>query len=114
MLWNAVRHCLLSRLRPDLGASVFFFFNDTATTEIYTLSLHDALPISARAPMGGRLDGGVLRLSPRERADPAAALPRPGELRGWRLQRRSGGGPGLGRSGAGELPVLRPHLPAAP
>src|SRR5256885_12227607 len=33
----------------------FFFFNDTATTEIYTLSLHDALPISAfrwwRAPL---------------------------------------------------------------
>src|SRR3989449_9263794 len=27
----------------------FFFFNDTATTEIYTLSLHDALPISIRA-----------------------------------------------------------------
>src|SRR2546425_2498492 len=40
--------------------SVFFFFNDTATTEIYTLSLHDALPISrshlaARASViGGR------------------------------------------------------------
>src|SRR2546430_7872005 len=34
----------------------FFFFNDTATTEIYTLSLHDALPISfrelARVPRG--------------------------------------------------------------
>src|SRR3989442_9104182 len=28
----------------------FFFFNDTATTEIYTLSLHDALPISALDP----------------------------------------------------------------
>src|SRR2546428_6903429 len=28
----------------------FFFFNDTATTEIYTLSLHDALPIWSRAP----------------------------------------------------------------
>src|SRR6266568_9009996 len=28
----------------------FFFFNDTATTEIYTLSLHDALPIRAPAP----------------------------------------------------------------
>src|SRR3989441_8822306 len=28
---------------------LFFFFNDTATTEIYTLSLHDALPISAEA-----------------------------------------------------------------
>src|SRR2546430_7606291 len=27
----------------------FFFFNDTATTEIYTLSLHDALPISTRS-----------------------------------------------------------------
>src|SRR2546430_5791306 len=27
---------------------LFFFFNDTATTEIYTLSLHDALPISSR------------------------------------------------------------------
>src|SRR2546430_16007589 len=27
--------------------SLFFFFNDTATTEIYTLSLHDALPIFA-------------------------------------------------------------------
>src|SRR2546428_4612858 len=30
---------------------LFFFFNDTATTEIYTLSLHDALPISARQPL---------------------------------------------------------------
>ena len=28
-----------------MGGGVFFFFNDTATTEIYTLSLHDALPI---------------------------------------------------------------------
>src|SRR6266568_9297499 len=31
----------------------FFFFNDTATTEIYTLSLHDALPITCR--VGGRV-----------------------------------------------------------
>src|SRR6516165_8585319 len=30
----------------------FFFFNDTATTEIYTLSLHDALPIYAGAALG--------------------------------------------------------------
>src|SRR6266513_6433349 len=29
----------------DLTSVLFFFFNDTATTEIYTLSLHDALPI---------------------------------------------------------------------
>src|SRR2546429_4508189 len=30
-------------------SSIFFFFNDTATTEIYTLSLHDALPICSVA-----------------------------------------------------------------
>src|SRR5690348_17536908 len=30
-----------------MSRSHFFFFNDTATTEIYTLSLHDALPISS-------------------------------------------------------------------
>src|SRR6266496_6507410 len=34
------------RPRLMLDFSVCFFFNDTATTEIYTLSLHDALPIS--------------------------------------------------------------------
>src|SRR5229473_5122325 len=33
-------------------AFVFFFFNDTATTEIYTLSLHDALPNSRRPGIG--------------------------------------------------------------
>src|SRR5207248_9160439 len=32
-------------------SSFFFFFNDPATTEIYTLSLHDALPISDCAPI---------------------------------------------------------------
>src|SRR2546430_11799528 len=32
----------------------FFFFNDTATTEIYTLSLHDALPISSCLPPSRR------------------------------------------------------------
>src|SRR2546430_3481045 len=33
------------RLGGGVTCSPFFFFNDTATTEIYTLSLHDALPI---------------------------------------------------------------------
>src|SRR5258708_32147569 len=33
-----------------LTRSILFFFNDTATTEIYTLSLHDALPISGEPP----------------------------------------------------------------
>src|SRR6266487_6990779 len=36
--------------RVLLSSFSFFFFNDTATTEIYTLSLHDALPISGRYP----------------------------------------------------------------
>src|SRR2546430_5139481 len=39
--------------RPAL--CLFFFFNDTATTEIYTLSLHDALPISAVGVTGRRI-----------------------------------------------------------
>src|SRR2546427_10823743 len=48
---TAARSCLsllfyLSTYSISLFFS-FFFFNDTATTEIYTLSLHDALPISA-------------------------------------------------------------------
>src|SRR3712207_7110151 len=34
--------------------ALFFFFNDTATTEIYTLSLHDALPISHGVVRGDR------------------------------------------------------------
>src|SRR3712207_8831468 len=37
----------------------FFFFNDTATTEIYTLSLHDALPIWGRALRVRRRQGFV-------------------------------------------------------
>src|SRR5258708_39978885 len=47
------RHAVLVRynifldcLACALSQSLVFFFNDTATTEIYTLSLHDALPIS--------------------------------------------------------------------
>src|SRR6266542_3504967 len=41
-------HVSLCYCRPgDVLFGLFFFFNDTATTEIYTLSLHDALPISS-------------------------------------------------------------------
>src|SRR5256886_17449413 len=43
-----------------LSIYFFFFFNDTATTEIYTLSLHDALPISMRKTITGT--GGMLLL----------------------------------------------------
>src|SRR3712207_7760254 len=44
---------------------MFFFFNDTATTEIYTLSLHDALPISERAQGLPRADPAVARRAAR-------------------------------------------------
>src|SRR5256886_10430237 len=56
-------------LRQRGRFSFFFFFNDTATTEIYTLSLHDALPISAAQAvltkirtwlLSGRLDPEVV------------------------------------------------------
>src|SRR2546425_5797232 len=43
--------CLLGEYAL-LAVDVFFFFNDTATTEIYTLSLHDALPISLLELLG--------------------------------------------------------------
>src|SRR5215203_7253549 len=52
-----------------------FFFNDTATTEIYTLSLHDALPISAgRRPLRQRRAGGR---EPRARVPLSVAACRP-------------------------------------
>src|SRR3712207_7397518 len=49
-----------------------FFFNDAATTEIYALSLHDALPISRRGPAGP--DPGPLPL-PASRQDRAGGGP---------------------------------------
>src|SRR5258708_19847417 len=55
--------------------SSFFFFNDTATTEIYTLSLHDALPIW---PIPSRTStGGLARSTLRSRKPPSAARPTP-------------------------------------
>src|SRR6266853_6757058 len=46
----------------------FFFFNDTATTEIYTLSLHDALPISFHPPGSFTLSSTTVDWFPRIRA----------------------------------------------
>src|SRR5256885_7234389 len=49
---------ITDRLTRVASEMIFFFFNDTATTEIYTLSLHDALPISwPGASRGTRLTG---------------------------------------------------------
>ena len=50
------------------GVGVVFFFNDTATTEIYTLSLHDALPISLSSEQvkRGSLQKGLLTGMPEQ------------------------------------------------
>src|SRR5438445_6719069 len=62
--------CLLLLLSSTVLFSLFFFFNDPATTEIYTLSLHDALPICEphgrhlvlTRPLGRRRDAWALHL----------------------------------------------------
>src|SRR2546422_11487640 len=61
-------------------SSCFFFFNDTATTEIYTLSLHDALPIYPHQPAAAPQD---FRIG----ADPAVLA-----AAGWAVQPPAGGG----------------------
>src|SRR3712207_9307236 len=68
--------------------SLFFFFNDTATTEIYTLSLHDALPICPVRPLRRRLRARADRLPARARL-----RPRPRGLPGLRPGRRGAGRP---------------------
>src|SRR2546430_17236218 len=63
-----------------------FFFNDTATTEIYTLSLHDALPICLRGPRVER--GGPRRAS---RARPCPAGPASRDAIAWQFHGRGDG-----------------------
>src|SRR5256885_9709586 len=98
----------------------FFFFNDTATTEIYTLSLHDALPIS----VGCRAGPALAHLVPVQPVAPQTGLALPGHLLleavGRCLVGRHDGDPGAPEphvdtggfpKGGGELvvPVPRAH-----
>src|SRR6266540_6917199 len=86
----------------------FFFFNDTATTEIYTLSLHDALPISSsvtwpytsgsRSPK--RLRFGPCRTSTRIGREPFSAGVGSLTVAHWR-----------GSRGGRTAPDPGPHLP---
>src|SRR2546426_7691906 len=85
--------------------SFFFFFNDPATTEIYTLSLHDALPIFALATAFGTGPGILVNAGTGSIAyarDPAGELHRAGGD-GWQLG-DEGGGYLLGR-GALDVPA---------
>src|SRR5256885_14469651 len=73
------------------GRCSFFFFNDTATTEIYTLSLHDALPICVDEPeLAGTLEFELAA----------------GVLGAWRLAILGRGRDGLGEFGAAGLGIL--------
>src|SRR3712207_7667795 len=75
-------------MRIDIHILYLFFFNDTATTEIYTLSLHDALPICrGRLPHRGRPPAARPRFGP-------ARAPRGGGARaGHQAVRRRGARP---------------------
>src|SRR3989442_5785854 len=68
---------------PSLPSSCFFFFNDTATTEIYTLSLHDALPISLPG-LSAAIDDGEQRQARHARWRPGR-----GRYRSRQLDRKS-------------------------
>src|SRR6266550_8935770 len=72
----------------------FFFFNDTATTEIYTLSLHDALPISRACSSAGRVlpapGAAEIRNGPSDHAriaTSARSCHARSDVAGWRLDR---------------------------
>src|SRR5256885_17231361 len=57
-----------------LSLVFFFFFNDTATTEIYTLSLHDALPICSQNDQDTRPRATLLEMPMLEPSTPAEAF----------------------------------------
>src|SRR3546814_4513819 len=84
----------------------YFFCNDTATTEIYTylhtLSLHDALPISAeRPPWGTYRSAGRTSRAPRRRGSPAR---RAASVPGW--LRHAAAGPHRSEEHTSELQSL--------
>src|SRR5690349_22511889 len=66
----------------------FFFFNDTATTEIYTLSLHDALPISGRSNVSASSSSAPTRAPSRWRKTAPSSRRRRSEEHTSELQSR--------------------------
>src|SRR2546430_11457954 len=72
-----------------LGVVFFFFFNDTATTEIYSLSLHDALPISSAASPEEWQGHHHLRRAPRRSRPAHPAVHRRSEEHTSELQSQS-------------------------
>src|SRR3712207_7864856 len=88
--------------------SIFFFFNDTATTEIYTLSLHDALPISF--PVRERTEFSLVSKLFSAHPDRQQAHACRPNLRGLRAgQRVQGPGRGLAATAGGAGRSARGH-----
>src|SRR5687768_18379686 len=91
----AVWSCILTTV-VLLAAVFFFFFNDTATTEVYTLSLHDALPICPRPGTHARDAArrwrrrGSSRRRRRTKAGAASHRPRAGDRKSTRLNSSHG------------------------
>src|SRR5216683_6979070 len=82
---DTLRSIARAFLAGVVGLALFFFFKDPATTEIYTLSLHDALPISGvMGPAGAVARPGRHRAHPHHRH-----LDRPGPARARRARARS-------------------------
>src|SRR2546425_10696105 len=96
-------------MRRHLAIFSFFFFNDTATTEIYTLSLHDALPISKSR---------LMKSQPRRQALSTKRLVTTGMVRPERRTRwvaiESSRGTGLRESPEADGTRLRPSPGRAP
>src|SRR5256886_15610022 len=68
-----------------LSVFCFFFFNDTATTEIYTLSLHDALPISRAMGGAGLVFTEMTDVSPAGRISPGCTgMYKPEHVPAWK------------------------------
>src|SRR3989441_11388132 len=95
-----------------------FFFNDTATTEIYTLSLHDALPISPTASWPRRRGGSVSAAPPCGGGCGLTAFGRTGAARTGRRRARNGLYPPLHQTAgvvvSGRLASRSGHRPARP
>src|SRR6266540_4656723 len=92
--------------------SSFFFFNDTATTEIYTLSLHDALPIfPVRSTPAGRCPLALLAPKPTGTQEPSRRRPQEKRRRAGAPSRQNRRRPHAGGAGGGSVELHARHRP---
>src|SRR5207249_5918170 len=90
---------------PSILFFFFFFFNDPAPTEIYTLSLHDALPISCGSAVGASTVPDVPQL---DTASPGVIAPTPAAPQALSAPPPTTGVPGASPMRAPASSVIRP------